>query len=92
MPLVTETKMPDVSILISLRNLLARRTVWLVSKTTSATLISSRVFGAYFMTRILYKYVNLPTITLFFTFSFTGPIHFFQCDFQREHSHSLNFN
>ena len=44
MPLVPETKMVDVSILISLGNLLDRRTTWLVFKTTSATLIFSRVF------------------------------------------------
>ena len=55
MPLVPETKKVDVSILISLGNLLARRTTWLMPKTTSATPISSRIFGAYYMTRILYK-------------------------------------
>ena len=43
MPLVPETKMADVSILISLGNLLARRTSWLVLTTTSATSILSRV-------------------------------------------------
>ena len=61
MPLVPETNMADVSILISLGNLLARRTTWLVLKTTSATSIFSRVFEAYSMTRIFYKYSNLPT-------------------------------
>ena len=66
-PLVPETKMADISILISLWNLLARRTTWLVLKTTSATSMFSRVFGAYSMTRIVYKYSNLPTLTLFFT-------------------------
>ena len=50
MPLVPETKMADVSILISLEDLLARRTTWLVLKTTSTTSIFSRVFGAYSMT------------------------------------------
>ena len=44
MPLVPETKMADVSVLISLGNLLARRTTWLVLKTTSTTSIFSRVF------------------------------------------------
>ena len=44
MPLVPETKMADVSILIGLRNLLARRTTWLVLNHTSATSIISRVF------------------------------------------------
>ena len=65
MPLVPETKMADVSILISLGKLLARRTRWLVPKTTSATSISTRVFGVYYMTRILYKYAHLRTSTLF---------------------------
>ena len=46
MPLVPETKMADVSILISLGKLLARRTTWLMPKTTFTTSISSRVFGA----------------------------------------------
>ena len=103
-PLVPETKMADVSILISLGNLLARRTTWLLLKATSATSIFSCVFGACSMTRIFYKYFNLPTLTLFFTislgestqfsltFSLTGSTHSFQCDFQREHSHSLNFD
>ena len=48
-----------------------------------------RRFGAYSMTRILYKYAHLPTLTLFFTFPLTGPIHSLHCDFQREHYHSL---
>ena len=43
-PLVPETKMADVSILISLGNLLTRRTTWLVHKTMSVTSISSRIF------------------------------------------------
>ena len=64
-PLVPETKMADISILISLGNLLARRTTWLLLKTTSPTSISSRVFGAYYMTTILYKYAHLPTLSLF---------------------------
>ena len=55
----------------SLGNPFARRTTWLVPKTTSATPISSRVFGAHSMTSILYKYAHLPTLTLFFTFSLT---------------------
>ena len=66
MPLVPETTMADVSILISLRNLLARRTTWLVLKTTFATSIFSRIFEAYSMTRIFYKCSNLPTLPLFF--------------------------
>ena len=37
MPLVNETKMADVGKLISLRNLLAGKTTWLVLTTTSAT-------------------------------------------------------
>ena len=69
MPLVPETKMADVSILISLGNLFARRTTWLVLKSTSATSIFSRAFGAFSKIRIFYKYSNLPTLTLFFTIS-----------------------
>ena len=87
MPLFPETKMADVSILISLGNLLAWRTTCLVLKTTSATSIFSCVFKAYSMTKIFYKYSNLPTLTLFFiislgestqlsfTFSLTGSTH-----------------
>ena len=55
-PLVPETKMVDVGKLISLGNLFARKTTWLVFSTTSATSILSRVFGAYCLTRIVYKY------------------------------------
>ena len=80
MPLVPETKMADVCKLISLGNLLARKTSWLVLTTTSATSIWSRVFGAYCMTKI---FIN----TLIFQHSFS-----FHCDFQREHSHYLHFN
>ena len=72
MPLVPETKTSDVSILISLGNLLTRRTTWLMLKTTPATSISSRVFGAYYTTRILYKYAHLPTLTLFSHFHLQG--------------------
>ena len=39
MPLVPETKMVDVSKLISLENLLVKKVTWLVLTTTSATLI-----------------------------------------------------
>ena len=92
MQLVPETKMADVSILISLGNLSARRTTCLVLKSTSATSIFSWFFGAYSMTIIFYKYSYLPTLTLFFTISLGESTHSFQCDFQREHSHSLNFN
>ena len=70
MPLVPETKMAEVSKLISLGNLFARKTTWLVLTTTSATPISSCVFGAYFMTRIVYKYFPLPTPTLFHIFTY----------------------
>ena len=98
MPLVPETKMADVDKLINLGNLLARKITCLVLTTTSATSILSRVFGSYNMIRIFYKYSNLPTLTLFFTislreltqlfftFSLTGSTHFFQYDFQREHT------
>ena len=68
MPLVPETKMVNVSILIILGNLLVR-TMWLVLKTTSTTSISSHVFRAYCMTRILYKYAHLRTLSLFFPIS-----------------------
>ena len=71
MPLVPKTKMVDTR-KQSLRNPLAKRTTWLVPKTTSATSISSGVFGAYSMTRILYKYAHLPTLTLFSYFHLQG--------------------
>ena len=70
MPLVPQTKMADVSKLISLGNLLARKTTWLVLTTTSATSILSRVFGAYCMTRIVYEYSRLPTLILFHIFTY----------------------
>ena len=54
LPLVSETKMTDISKLISLRNLLVRKVTWLVLTSTSATLILSRPFGADCMTRIAY--------------------------------------
>ena len=65
MPLVLETKMADVGKLISLGNLWARKTTWLVLTTTSATSILSHIFGAHCMTKIVYKYSHLPTLTLF---------------------------
>ena len=61
MPLVPETKMADVSKLISLENLLVRKVMWLVLTTTSATLILSRAFGADCMTMIAYIYSRLPS-------------------------------
>ena len=70
MPRVPETKMADVAKLISLGNLLARKTTWLVLTTTSETLILSRVFWAYCMTRIIYKYSHLPTLILFHIFTY----------------------
>ena len=103
-PLVAETKMADVSILISLGNLLARRTTWLVPKLRPQLQFSPAFFGAYSMIRIFYKYFNLPTLTILFTislgestqrsftFSLTGSTPSFQSDFPREHSHSLHFN
>ena len=51
MSLVPETKMVDVSKLISLRNLLVRKVIWSVLTTTSATLI---------------LYCDLPIYTLVF--------------------------
>ena len=65
MPLIPKTKMADVGKLINLGNLLARKTTWLVLITTSAMSILSHVFGAYCMTKIVYKYSHLPTLTLF---------------------------
>ena len=70
MPLVPETKMADVSQLISFGNLLARKTMWLMLTTMSATSILSRVFGAYCMTRIFYRYSHLPTLFLFHIFTY----------------------
>ena len=65
MPLVLETMMEDVGKLISFGNLLAWKTTWLVLTTTSPTSILSRVFGAYCMTKIVYKYSHLPILILF---------------------------
>ena len=70
MPLVPETKMVNVGKLISFGNLLARKTMWLVLTTTSATSILSRVFGAYCMTKIVYKYSHLLTFILFHIFTY----------------------
>ena len=70
MPLVPETKTVDVAKLISLGNLLARKTTWLVLRTTSTISILFRVFGAYCMTRIVYKYSHLPTLILFHIFTY----------------------
>ena len=70
MLLVSETKMADVGKLISLRNLLARKTTWLVLTTTSATSILSLVFGPYCMTKIVYTYSRLPTLILFHIFTY----------------------
>ena len=64
-PLVFETMMADVGKLISLGNLLARKTTCSVLTTTSATSILSRVFGVYWMTKIVYKYSHLLTLILF---------------------------
>ena len=70
LPLVPETKMVKVGKLISLGNLLARKTTWLVLTTTSATSILSHVFGAYCMTKIVYKYFRLPKLILFHIFTY----------------------
>ena len=67
MPLVSETKMTDVG---KLTRKLARKTTWLVLTTTSATSILSRVFGAYCVSRIIYKYYRLPTFILFHIFTY----------------------
>ena len=69
MPLVPKTKMAEVGKLISLGNLLSRKTTWLVLATTSTTSILSHVFGAYSMTKIVYKYSRLPTLILFHIFT-----------------------
>ena len=81
-PLVPETKMADVSKLISLRNLLVRKVTWFVLTTTSATLILSRAFEANCMTRIAFIYFRLPR---------THSLHF---DLQSQHplSHSFTFS
>ena len=70
MPLVPVTKNADVGKLVNLGNLLARKTTWLVLTTTPATSILTRVFGAYCMTRIVYKYSHLPTLFLFHIFTY----------------------
>ena len=66
-PLVPETKIADVGKLISLGNILARKTML---TTTSATSILSRIFGAYCMTRIVYKYSHFPTLIPFHIFTY----------------------
>ena len=91
MPLVPGTQMVDVGKLIGLGNLLAWKITWLVLTTTSATSIFSRIFEVYCMTSIVYKYSHLPTL-IFFTFSRTRSTHYFHCNFQREHPHSLHFD
>ena len=70
MPLIPETKMADVGKLISVGNLLAWKNMWLVLTTTSVTSILSRIFGANYMTRIVYKYSHLPTLILFHIFTY----------------------
>ena len=90
-PPVPGTKMADVCKFFSLENLLARITTWLVLTTTSSTSILSRVFGAYYMTKIS---INALIFQHFFssTFSLIGSTHSFQCDFQREHTLSLSIS
>ena len=70
LPLVSKTKMADVSKLISVGNLLVRKVTWLVLTTMSTTLILSRAFGADCMTRIAYIYSCLPSThsLTFFTY------------------------
>ena len=72
MPLVPETKMADIAKLIDLRNLLAWRTTWLMLRNTSTTSILSRVFRAYSMTRILYKYFVFQHSSSFSPFYLQG--------------------
>ena len=74
MPLVPETKMADIGKLISLRNLLVRKVMWLVLTTMSATLFLSRSFGADWMTRIAYIYSHIRRTP------------FLHCDLQRQHT------
>ena len=81
MPLVPETKMADLSKLISLGNLLVRKVTWLMLTTMSATLILSRAFGADCMTR-RYIYIHTHTHTLslsqnlfFFIVTYRDSIH-----------------
>ena len=91
MPLVPETNMADVAKLISLGNLLARKTTWLLFTITSETSNLSRFFGDYCWTSIVYKYSHLPT-PLSSTFSLTESTHSFPYVFKREHFHSLHFD
>ena len=77
-PLVSKTKMADISKLISLGNLLVRKVTWLVLTTTSATLILSCTFGADCMTKI----ANIYTLV----FQELSLLH---CDFQTQ-AHSLS--
>ena len=80
MPLLPKTKMADIGKLIHLGNLLARKTMWLVLTTTSATSMLSPDFGAYCMTKI-----SINTLIFQHTFSF-------HCNFQREHSLFISTN
>ena len=83
MALVPETKMADVGKLISLGNLLARKTTWLVLTTTSATLILSSDFGADCMTRIAHIYSRLSR-THSFHFDSQRQHALLHCDLQRQ--------
>ena len=82
-PLVPETKMADVGKLISLGNLLDRKTTWFVLTTTSATLILSRDFGADCMTSIAYIYSRLSR-THSFHFNSQRKHALLHCDLQRQ--------
>ena len=56
--------------IFSLWKPLARRTTWSVLKPTSTFEFSSRVFGAYFMTRIFYKYFVFQHSSSFSDFTY----------------------
>ena len=95
MPLFPETKMVDVGYLISLRNLLVRKVMWLLLTTMSATLILSHAFGADCMARIA-DILSSSKNSLHFdlqTQYTLSPFHIFTSrDNTHTHTHSLSLS
>ena len=83
--LVPKTKMADVDKLISLRNLLVRKVMWVLTTTSTSLILSC-------MTRIAYIYSCLPSThsLIFFTYrDSTLSLILLHCDFQRQYTLSL---
>ena len=100
MPLVPETKIADVSKLISLGSLLVKKISWLVLTTTSSDLILARGFGTHCTTSISHIYSRLPsshTLTFFAYKGNTFSLSLLHFDFQQStrrkciHSETLFF-